>query len=342
MPIIKKATLNPNMAENYRPITLSSVHTKLIERIMLPEDNISDNQFGFRQGRGTAFGCSLLNDVIQYSIDGGSTIYVCSLDAEKCFDKIWHEALLYKLWNKIPLCHWMFIYRWYKSLHAVVRWNEGFSDSFNITRGTRQGSVLSPIFFNYFIDDLLQALVNAGKGLKVGECGINNFAYADDITLLSSTITGLQSLIDLCHSYASEWRFSFGLKKSKCMTVGRKLFSEQPKWYIGGHLMSNTINLEILGVSYDATGSNHTHVGARSSACRRSFFGLADVGMSYPGFSSEVKSHLWKSVCAPTLLYGVDGINMNDTVIKQVESIQGSLMKQCLGRGKRCNHANGF
>ena len=66
VPILKKSSLNPNMCTNYRPITLSSVHTKIIELLMLPKYEVSDNQFGFRTKRGTDFGCTLLNDIMCY------------------------------------------------------------------------------------------------------------------------------------------------------------------------------------------------------------------------------------------------------------------------------------
>ena len=42
----------------------------------------------------------------------GSPLYICSLDAEKCFDSIWRDALLYKHWEKLPLHHWLLMYRW--------------------------------------------------------------------------------------------------------------------------------------------------------------------------------------------------------------------------------------
>ena len=65
IPVIKKCTLDPNV-KNYRPITISSVHTKAIESVIIPSAEMSDNQFGFRESRGTAFACNLLNDVTSY------------------------------------------------------------------------------------------------------------------------------------------------------------------------------------------------------------------------------------------------------------------------------------
>jgi hypothetical protein len=116
IPVLKKATLNPNDANNYRPITLSSVYSKLVEQIMVPPDNVSDVQFGFRAKRGTSFGCRLLNDIAYYQTHKGSPLYVCSLDAEKCFDRIWHSGLFFKLWGVLPVSQWMLLYRWYSEM----------------------------------------------------------------------------------------------------------------------------------------------------------------------------------------------------------------------------------
>ncbi len=58
IPILKKSTLNPNQAKNYRPVTVSSIHTKLVEMTLVPDAEISDNQYGFRESRGTGMASS--------------------------------------------------------------------------------------------------------------------------------------------------------------------------------------------------------------------------------------------------------------------------------------------
>ena len=147
VPILKKSTLNPNLTENYRPITLSSAHAKLVELFILPEDKVSDAQLGFRKGRSASFGCTFLHDLISYFNSNGSPVYVCALDAQKCFDSVWHDGLLFKLLNILPENQWLLIYEWYKNSYNIVRWNGEVSYSFPITRGVRQGSVISPYFF---------------------------------------------------------------------------------------------------------------------------------------------------------------------------------------------------
>ena len=73
---------------------------------MMPADTVSKTKFGFLSGRGTSFACNLLNDVTQYFHNSGSPVFVCSLDTEKCFDRIWHDGLFYKLLQFLkPLSH---------------------------------------------------------------------------------------------------------------------------------------------------------------------------------------------------------------------------------------------
>ena len=127
--------------------------------------------------------CNILGGLMAYCSYKDSPLYVCSLDAEKCFDSIWHDGLFYKLLPVLKQSHWLFLYAWYKSMKCVVRWNGDISDSLNVERGTRQGSILSPTLFNIFIDDLLKELIASNVGVRIGKDLYNSFAYADDVTL---------------------------------------------------------------------------------------------------------------------------------------------------------------
>jgi hypothetical protein len=56
-------------------------------------------------------------------------------------------------------------------------------------------------------------------GVRVGNHLYNSFAYADDVSLFSTTVPGLEKMIDICTDYSSLWRFNFGIKKTKCIMV---------------------------------------------------------------------------------------------------------------------------
>ncbi|CAL4141887.1 unnamed protein product, partial [Meganyctiphanes norvegica] len=115
---------------------------------------------------------------------------------------IWHDGLFHKLTGKTPDLHWIFLYKWYRSSKAQARWTGELSSQFNISKGMRQGSILSPRLFSVFINDLLLSLKSKDYGVRVHNFKLNLIAYADDINLFSTTTTGLQKLINTCESYA--------------------------------------------------------------------------------------------------------------------------------------------
>ena len=278
--------------------------------LIIPNYNISCSQYGFQKGRGTSFVTCLLNDSILYFKSKKTPVFMCSLDAEKCFDNIWHSGMLYKLWDKVPVNHWLLILRWYKCTSAAVKFGNYHSSPFHVTKGMRQGSVLSPYLFNIFIDDLLITLKNVNSGLRISDFHLNHAAYADDINLVSTTTTGLQNLINTCFAYANDWRFKFGIKKTICVTFGKSLFKECPKMKLGSDTIEFSDDADILGINFDSKMTFSKHAQNRAQKCRQSMFRLTLVGMSYRGLHTSVKSYLWKVIGSPTLVYGMESASL--------------------------------
>ena len=267
----------------------------------------------------------------------GSPVFLCTLDAERCFDSIWHDGLFYKLKDILSHPYWLFMLRWYRSLRAVTRWQGKLSAEFRVTKGTRQGSILSPAFFNAFIDDLLLKLRNSDSGIRVdSSVFVNSVAYADDVTLLAATVPGLQSLIDTCTEYADAWLFRYGIK---CLIAGSHKFLTLPKWTLKDQPIINEDSVEILGVTLCSNLKSTAHVAKRSSACNRAFYSLSSAGILSHGLRPSVKAYLWRSVCSSTLLYGNEAIAVSTADMKTMESLQGCLVKRSLGIGKRSHHS---
>ena len=345
VPVLKKPTLDPGNPENYRPITMSSVFAKLFEILILPTDTpLCFNQFGFRNNYSVSHGLCLLNDLICYAKYHHSNMFVASLDAEKCFDSLWHDGIFHILGPILSDVRWRFMYHWYSMLDAVLKWNGHIYHNAHIkvTRGTRQGSILSPVYFNIFLSDLIKELNCSNLGIRIGDDLYNCFAYADDISLFNSTVPGLQVLLDICAHYASKWRFNFGIKKSQCMSVGHKpdCFVTEPKWYLNNYVMNTVTKLDVLGVTFSADGKYVDHVQTRIQKCRRSLYALSNVGMQYPGLNISSKRQLFKSICLPTLSYGTECLNLSNQDVKTMNSTQGCIIKQLCGLGKRSHHTN--
>lgn len=186
----------------------------------------------------------------------------------------------------------------------------------------------------------MKILGNSKSGMRVGKYLYNSFAYADDVSLFSATVPGLQDLINICADYSSRWRFNFGIKKTKCMVVGNRshCFISDPQWYLNDTHIDNVSNMEILGVNFSRTVRFDEHVSTRIQKCKRSMYSLSNIGMCYPGLSTEGKVHLYKTVCLPSLMYGLEYVALCNKNLKDVQSAQGSVLKNVCGLRKRSHH----
>ena len=200
-----------------------------------------------------------------------------------------------------------------------MKWNGCYTKTFDITRGTRQGSKLSPYLFSIFINQLLLDLNDCDAGVRIGDVLYNSMAYADDITIFSTNAKCLQCLIDMCAMYSDRWRFKYGFEKSKCMIIGVSLC---------GVSLRNVETMEILGNVFNSKGNN-----ARLNKCMQSCYGLYSLGMSYPGHAPEVQAHLYKSICQPVLTYGMECMSYSKDQFRRMESTQGRLTRRLTEAG---------
>jgi hypothetical protein len=93
-------------------------------------------------------------------------------------------------------------------------------------------------------------LSRAEAGIRIADFHLNHVAYADDVNLKSYSASGLQNLINECFVYSENWRFKFGLKKSKCVYFGKPLLKEEPHWLLGKDKVFLTNDVDILGVTF--------------------------------------------------------------------------------------------
>ena len=181
-------------------------------------------------------------EVINHFINRGSNVYVCLIDYRKAFDFCNHEIMFRNLIsrkiNKVFLRIMMFMY-----LHqsVYVTWNQTRSYSFSVTNGTRQGGIFSPRGgFATYRDPLLGRLRDSGYGCRIAGHWFGGVALADDVTLVSPTIQGLQKLVNICEEHAKETDLVFSTdknpSKSKTMCIAfskkqiKRLVHDSSEW----------------------------------------------------------------------------------------------------------------
>ena len=108
---------------------------------------------------------------------------------------------------------------WYKHIFANIKWKNSLSDNIPVKRGTRQGGLTSTLLFNLFYQDLVTELQSYNSGVIIGTEKYSTYCYADNLLLSSTTVTGLQKLINIATTYTSKNGISFNTSKTECALV---------------------------------------------------------------------------------------------------------------------------
>ena len=229
IPKDKKGKLNDQ--NNYRPIALASCFSKILEMCIFNRIKefikTESNQFGYKPGLGTDSCIYTLKEIITNNMKNSTNTFIAFLDASKAFDKINHDLLFEKLLNAgTPRYMVRVISNWYRSQNLRVRWGSSLSHSFTTSNGVKQGGLLSPHLFNFYMNELSIQMNNEPIGCWVGERKVNHLAYADDLTLVSPSLSGLQRLLDCCSDYSERNFIQFNVNKSKTMYIKAGPFSD--------------------------------------------------------------------------------------------------------------------
>jgi hypothetical protein len=144
-------------------------------------------------------------------------LYIACLDISKAFDTVVRTGIFAKLYTEfgIPIILCKQIQDLYTQTYSRAKSFQNNIQSFNTTRGVMQGSVLSPILYAVFMNNLIAELQQAGISSINIQTIIHSLFYCDDIALTANSITKLSNLLKVCETYAKKWDFAFNASKCK-------------------------------------------------------------------------------------------------------------------------------
>ena len=129
----------------------------------------------------------------------------------------------------------------------AVKWGNITSQFFKISNGVRQGGILSPRFFNVYVNDLSDRLNKLNIGCILGDLILNHLMYADDLVLISPSTYGLENLLEVCENYGIEFDIKFNSNKSAIMFI-------KPANMLDIQLPVFRINNEVINVETEYRG----------------------------------------------------------------------------------------
>jgi hypothetical protein len=160
------------------------------------EREISEEQAGFRKGRGTRDQIANIRWILESAMEYGKTIVMCFIDYSTAFDCVDHS----RLWNTlrsmgVPEHFIVLIKSLYTNQEAALQTEYGNTEWFEVRKGIRQGCILSPYLFNMYSEYVLRVGFEDNIGIKVGGRTISNLQYADDTTILAEDTEDMRKLL---------------------------------------------------------------------------------------------------------------------------------------------------
>lgn len=302
IPIIKDKKGDLSSKNNYRPIAITSVISKILESVILNryQDCLATehNQFGFKDSHSTDLCIMSLKHVIDYYSHMSSPLYICYLDASKAFDRLNFWVLFQKLLDRnLPPIIVRLLAFWYTNQKFIVRWGSTTSSAFGVSNGVRQGGVLSPYLFNVYMDGLSAILNQSNIGCVINNVSFNHFMYADDTVLVAPSAMGLQKLICLCENYADSCEVIFNSMKSKYMCVRPRdmLHLPIPSVYLKGAKLDIVSDYKYLGMIICDNKQDDKSVASQI----RGLYSRGNALIKHFKYcSDDVKSLLFKTYCS--------------------------------------------
>ena len=287
---------------NYRPVSLTAVTSKCLEHIIAKsimshlEDNglLTNSQHGFRANRSCETQIMNFTQELTKGMAEGQQFDVNVMDFSKAFDRVPHHRLLRKAEHygiEGPVHSWLRSFLDHRTQRVIV--DGEASSTCDVISGVPQGTVLGPVLFLLFINDLPSTINSPCK------------LFADDLVVYHTIkdqddITALQQDMD----HLSEWELKWGMKfhPDKCeqITITRKRKPIESSYTLQGHTLKKVDQAKYLGVTISANLDWKGHINKSVNKANRTLGFLKRNLKSAP---EDVKETAYKSLVRPQVEY---------------------------------------
>ena len=334
IPIPKKASAK--RCDEYRLISLMSHLLKLFLKIIHSrifkkcEQDISQSQFGFREGMGTREALFGLNVLFQKCRDQQKTVYTCFIDYEKAFDRVDHVELLKILESRgLDKNDIAIIKNLYWDQTAVVKYNNITTEPATIQRGVRQGCILSPMLFNLYSERIFEeAIKDTCDGIKINGLTLNNLRYADDTAVIADSPQALQRLLNQLTAVGDRYGLKINTTKTKILIISK---TPEPPINISiyGKQIEVVEKFKYLGTWISNNLDPEVEIRSRIEQARATFNRMRSL-LCNSTLSLGLRCRFTKCYVHSVLLYGCEAWTLKVNTINRIEALEMWILRRLL------------
>jgi len=335
IPIYKKD--DKSLFINYRPISLLPTFSKIIEKLIhrrifkyLTKFNIlALSQYGFQPGMSTELAILELQDRVVKAIASKKFCLGLFIDLSKAFDTLNHEILLSKLEHigiRGTALNWFNSYL--TNRHQYVSYKTANSDYLEIHCGVPQGSILGPLLFLIYVNDIENALSKS-----------NAILFADDTTLLltnhdyNSLIEETNQEIIMLHKWFCLNKLSLNISKTNYVifhTQQKSIPNHVEPLILNNSIINKVDYVKFLGVYIDKWLNWKTHVTHKSKQILKVLAILTRLKYTLP---TEILRTIYNSLILPHLSYGISAWgNVQSKELKRLNILQKKAVRHILNK----------
>ena len=337
IPIFKKES--KNNASNYRPISLLSSLSKVLEKAvhyhlytyLNDHSLLTVKNSGFKQKDSTVNQLLSIVHKLYSGLDNKENACLVFLDISKAFDKVWHEGLLFKLKQlgiSGTLLKWLESYLALRKQRVIL--DGCCSDVSYVEAGVPQGSILGPLLFLVYVNDLVTDL----------EC--DPHLFADDTSLLDIFTNPLTSSLKInrdlerIYKWGRLWRVKFNPIKTIFQIISNRKNVIYPNLIFDGVVIKRSIEHVHLGLTITSNLSWQRHIDKAILKANKLLYVMNNIKTKLP---RNALCALYKSMLLPVIEY-CDVIFDNCTIraALALENVQRWAALACTGAYKHTSN----
>ena len=317
---------------NYRPVSLTCICSKMMEHIVVSQmmdhfdhhNILTDCQHGFRERRSCETQLINLTQELHQSLEDQEQVDMVVLDFSKAFDKVPHQRLMKKLWNygvRGSTHQWIQSFLIGRQQRVIV---EGeLSDWVPVESGVPQGTVLGPVLFLAYINDLPKS-VTSNVRLFADDCVVYRTVSSTDDCLQ------LQDDLESLEEWEKLWCMSFNPIKCNTISITRKRKKIKYQYSLHSKILEDVDSATYLGVELSDDLAWTKHINKTTKKANKK---LAFIKRNIQIKNTQVKETAYKGLVRPNLEYCATIWDPHQKkYIKQLEMVQRRAARYVTGR----------